>query len=645
MTESLAVVGLVVPGAVLMVAAGALIGVGAVEFWPLLIAAIVGAVAGDGVSFWLGRHYQDRLRRMWPFSRYPHWLAHGERYFHRHGGKSIVLGRFVGPVRPFVPVVAGMLGMRPRYFYGVNLLSAILWAPCYLLPGMAFGASLALAGEVAARLVVVMLLLGALILFVLWFMRWLYRYMSPRAGRLAEGMLDWGGRHPRLNQFIRGLLDPSQPEAKTLLILALLLIGASWVFLDLLEDVVTADPLLRADQGFYQLMLNLRTPWSDRAMVLITELGDGIVIGLLAAVVLAWLLWSRCWRAAAYWGAAIVFGQLIATLIKLGLQRPRPLENIYDGLSTYAFPSGHATMSMVAYGFLAVMISRYLPATRRWLVYALAALLILFIALSRLYLGAHWLSDILGGLSLGLAWVCLLGIAYYRHQPLPDLPRGLLRLSLVTLVLVGGWHLSGQYSIDLQRYAPRPLQQQQQQAHWWQDGWRELPVFRVDLVGRYQQPFNVQWSGSLDELRQRLLAAGWLQPMRLDAGSALRWLSPDLPLQQLPTLPQVHDGRHETLLMIAPAPEPEQLLALRLWQSGFELNPGANSLWVGNVSLLQQQRFPFLRLPLTLPQYDLPLRLLRQSLPDIEQRQVTRAAQYTRRFEHWDGSVCLLRLR
>ena len=320
MTESLAVVGLIVPGAVLMVAAGALIGVGAVEFWPLLIAAIIGAVVGDGVSFWLGRHYQDRLRRMWPFSRYPHWLARGERYFDRHGGKSIVLGRFVGPVRPFVPVVAGMLGMRPRYFYGVNLLSALLWAPCYLLPGMAFGASLALAGEVAARLVVILLLLGALILFVLWFMRWLYRFLSPRAAGLAEGMLDWGGRHPRLNQFIRGLLDPSQPEAKTLLILALLLIGASWVFLGVTEDIVTADPLLRADQGFYQLMLSLRTPWSDRVMVLITELGDGIVIGVLAVIVLAWLLWARCWHAAAYWGAAIVFGQSIATLIKLGMQ-------------------------------------------------------------------------------------------------------------------------------------------------------------------------------------------------------------------------------------------------------------------------------------------------------------------------------------
>ena len=245
LTESLAAVGLFVPGAVLMVAAGALVGMGEVGFWPILFAALAGAIAGDGLSFWLGYRYRDRLRSFWPFRNHPQWLTHGEKYFHRHGAKSIFFGRFVGPVRPFIPVVAGMLGMQPRAFYLANILSALLWAPAHLLPGMAFGASLALAGEVALRLVVMLLLLGALIWFVFWAIRRLYIEMSPRAGRVAQQLVAWGERHPALNRTIGGLLDPSQPELKTLLILAVLLIGATWLFLGVLEDVVTGDPLVR----------------------------------------------------------------------------------------------------------------------------------------------------------------------------------------------------------------------------------------------------------------------------------------------------------------------------------------------------------------------------------------------------------------
>ena len=94
------------------------------------------------------------------------------------------------------------------------------------------------------------------------------------------------------------------------------------------------------------------------------------------APMLAWLMWLRRWRIAGYWSAAIVFGQLAATIFKLSLQRPRPLANLYDGLSTYAFPSGHAVMSTVVYGFLAVLIARQLSRPNRWVAYAMAALLI-----------------------------------------------------------------------------------------------------------------------------------------------------------------------------------------------------------------------------------------------------------------------------
>lgn len=615
--ESLAVVGLVVPGAVIMVAAGALVALGPLEFWSTLLAAAAGAIAGDGISYWLGHHYRDQLRSIWPFRNHQEWLLRGESFFRRHGAKSVLFGRFVGPVRPVIPVVAGMLGMRPAVFYGVNILSALAWAPAYLLPGMAFGASLALAGVVAARLAVLLVLLVASAWLLLWSVRWCFGALSPRAGQIAQWVLVWSGRHPRLDRVFGSVLDPSRPEARALLVIGALLIGSTWLFLGVLEDVVTGDPLVRVDQGLYQLMQGLRTPWGDKIMVLVTEFGDGVVVALVAIAVLAWLMWHRNWRAAGYWAAAIGFGQIGATTIKLVLQRPRPLMDFYDGASAYAFPSGHATMSMVAYGFLAALLAGQFARQRRWIVYAVATLLISAIAASRLYLGAHWLSDVIGGLSLGLAWVCLLAIAYYRHPVSVSPSRGLPVVVVIAFALAGGWHVTTQYSRDLERYAPRQVTQHLDAAAWWQTDWQRLPIYRQDLEGEFENRLNVQWAGTLNELQSMLMTQDWQEPVALNGRTALRWLAPAVMLEELPLLPQIHDGRHEVLQMILPLPEPQQgprQLVLRLWRSGVTLDPDGNSLWVGSVSFQKPGHFALFKVPVGAQQYDEALSSLARSL-------------------------------
>ncbi len=152
--ESLAVVGLFVPGAMLMFGAGALIATGHLDFWWAAGWAALGAIAGDAASFWLGRHLGPRLGAIWPFRANPLLLRRGVHYFRLHGGKSVLLGRFIGPIRPVVPAVAGMFEMPSGRFLLVNVVSALLWAPAYLLPGMAFAASFAIAAAVAGRLAV-----------------------------------------------------------------------------------------------------------------------------------------------------------------------------------------------------------------------------------------------------------------------------------------------------------------------------------------------------------------------------------------------------------------------------------------------------------------------------------------------------------
>src|SRR5690606_4817055 len=109
--ESLALAGIIVPGVLLLFLVASVAGHLDFNLSTVLIAGFAGAVLGDGISFYLGRYFKDSIPRYWPFSRYPGALQSGRNFFNRHGGKSVMLGRFIGPIRPVIPLIAGMLGM------------------------------------------------------------------------------------------------------------------------------------------------------------------------------------------------------------------------------------------------------------------------------------------------------------------------------------------------------------------------------------------------------------------------------------------------------------------------------------------------------------------------------------------------------
>src|SRR5688572_6090453 len=110
--DALVILGFFVPALPLLFAVGAMVGLGHVNGPYALVCATLGAFAGDGLSFWIGRRWGAQLRQRWPFSRYPQWLDRGESMFRRKGVQSIFIARFIGAVRPFVPAIAGMMHMR-----------------------------------------------------------------------------------------------------------------------------------------------------------------------------------------------------------------------------------------------------------------------------------------------------------------------------------------------------------------------------------------------------------------------------------------------------------------------------------------------------------------------------------------------------
>lgn len=646
--ESLVLVGVLVPGALLMLAAGALIALGSIELWPTLLWAIAGAIAGDGISYWFGYHFRDHLRTMWPFSRFTSLLQRGEQFFARHGGKSVVFGRFFGPVRAVVPTIAGMMGMTPVRFFIINVLSAVVWAPAYILPGVVFGASLQVASHVAGRLVLLVLLVLGVVLLTAWAVRRVFVILQPRVDAMVTRIERWGDAHPGIGGIGTALVDARQPEVRALLLLAALLLVAGVTFFAILLHLTMHSGRPGFDTAIFQLMRSLRTPWADDIMVTITMLADPVVDAAVSSALLLWLLYKRNTSAAIHLLAAVAFGIVLIAALKLTLQVPRPTV-ISDGISAFSFPSGHTTMSMVIYGFAAVLLARELAPLKRRLVYVLTGSWVILVALSRLYLGAHWVSDVAGGLMLGLAWVALLGIAYRRRPSRALRPAGLIAVVGLTLATVASAHISLDFHAQRQRYALTFPVRALDATQWWQQAWADLPTYRDDLRGSRRQPLNLQWAGTLDELARHLRRHGWHAPTPLTVASSLTWLSPAPTLAHRPLLPQVNGARHEKLVLIHDAlihgaKDAQHQWVVRLWPAAVELTPARTPLWVGSVSrqTLTHSLY-FFSYPLTDDDFDSPMQQLTGALAGLSWRMAQRPQLRPPIGVRWNGDVLLLR--
>ncbi len=134
--EAVPVVGSVIPGSTIILALSGLIPGGELGLEWVLAAAIAGALLGDGSAFWIGHRAKREILNVWPLSNYPHLVARSEAFFRRWGALAVFFARFVPPIRAFVPITAGALGMSPPLFYTVNILAILLWAPAHVLPGV-----------------------------------------------------------------------------------------------------------------------------------------------------------------------------------------------------------------------------------------------------------------------------------------------------------------------------------------------------------------------------------------------------------------------------------------------------------------------------------------------------------------------------
>lgn len=290
-----------------------------------------------------------------------------------------------------------------------------------------------------AKLTLAALLLFAFLATAFWLAFVGLRLLERGLHRL---WLRWAAAAPRrqhaaCGRLLARLLRREPREWLALLMAATLLFGATLLFLELLDEIFEQDAMARIDQQLFTALQATRSDGLDRLMVAITELGGAWVTVPLGLVVFGWFGWQRRWALAWYWVATFLAARLSLATLKWTLERERPL-NIYRGLESFSFPSGHATTAAVIYGFLGFLLARGLPRHWRALVLAAAGVLVAAIGLSRLYLGMHWLSDVIAGVALGLAWITLLAAAMVHFHPPAQLRTGPLAGAALLVIVTAG---------------------------------------------------------------------------------------------------------------------------------------------------------------------------------------------------------------
>ena len=428
--ETGAFVGLIAPGEFTVMLGGAVAQNGDVSLPVILAITWLCAFTGDSVSFLLGA----RLGRGFLIKHGARFRISGERlervegYFDRHGGKTILVGRFIGLVRALAPFIAGSSAMRYRAFAPYSILGTGLWSTGLIFAGYLAAGSLTAVSNAVGKGLVVFGIVVAVVVGITVTVRFI-REPKNRAKVAAEMEKRWGLRtvlrlfrrwRPQLN-FLGRRLTPGDLGLELTTLLAALSVGL-FVLIAYWSVVDGAPGPTGGDQALYDFYDRIRSGTLDDLAKAVTTLGSGWVtypLAAIAAVVFAIRRrWMECW--------ALVLGMVLIIVlvpeIKGWTDRPRPPDPLVHAESS-SFPSGHAAHSTL-YTWLAITFAlRVVPGiTRRSLVIVAGIVLTALIGVTRAYLRVHWFSDVTAGWALGLS--CFAAVAtvvlitsYIRDNP------------------------------------------------------------------------------------------------------------------------------------------------------------------------------------------------------------------------------------
>lgn len=534
-TESILLVGIIFPGAAFLVSLGALIGLGVLDFYTAWIWATMGAFLGDGISFWIGHKYKQKLLKIWPMYKFPDLIEKGQAFFAKYGGISVFVGRFVGPVRPIIPAIGGMMGMPVQRYVIISAVASILWAPFYLLPGMLFGSAMETMAKVAVKLSVLVLVLVVLVWVVYWLINFVYALLVPRTYQWLSSCLAWTQRHPKLGRLTSGLVDPRAPEKGSLAMLAVLLL------LFLLATIWFAainDTLLRWNQSTESFFFAFHNPWTVLPMKWLLFIGHDISILTITLVISIWLVYRRLYLVLQHWLLVSITSYFFSILI-----------NYIGQDQWHLWSANHLFWFTAVSSFWAIIVAGAYPVKWRSWPYVVAGVLIILVAFSNLFFYQMNLAMVVLSVLTGSIWSMLIGMAYRTHsrKQFLGLP---IKIAYITTTLVMpciAWLL---FSSSTEVIKPVWLDQQTTTKT---TGW----------ANNGQQTLDITLIADLANFSHQLSQQGWQVEQPRTWGNVYQAMQVEADAEILPLFSYVHRGEVEQLLMSKK--QADELIALRIW--------------------------------------------------------------------------------
>ncbi|HOP21612.1 MAG TPA: DedA family protein [Gammaproteobacteria bacterium] len=559
--ESLLLVGILLPGAALLVGLGTLIGLGVVDFKLAWITASLGAFAGDGISFWIGRHYKKGLLKMWPIYKFPKLIEQGQSFFAKWGALSVFIGRFVGLVRPIIPAIAGVMEMPLRKYLIISTVAAILWSPFYLLPGMLFGNAMGAMSKVAGALSLLVLAFAVVVFVVYWVIHAVYGFLLPRAHTILSKTLVWSQKHPHFGKVTSGLIDPRKPETGSLALMASFILALTVASLFV---ILNSDAIQNWSQQVSAFMQAFHTDWTQPVLAFFLAITHDLTVFVSSLFVLLWLLRRRRITASKHWGFIVVSGYLLSVLI-----------NYFSADNSSWFGIYHLTWFVCVISFWAALISGALPHKMRAWPYTLATLLIALTAFTQLFFMQMGLGVVLISVFSAVFWAAIVAIAYRMRNRKQFLgwPVSAIYFSFQGIVTVLVLIFFSFPTATYQKAIPKITTQQ------WLESQQEE---RLDWLSRSKQPFQIRYLGDIDIFTEKFVSEGWQSKQPQAWKDVWTALSSDIEeSEEFVVIPSTNNGKIETVILSKK--DNDKLTTMHLWKQPAEIIDSSFDVYNGYV--------------------------------------------------------------
>ena len=431
--ESSAFLGFLFPGEITVLLGGVLAYQHKVSLAGALAAAVGGAIIGDTIGFEVGKKWgrgilHGTVGRLVK----PDHLERAERYLAERGGKAVFFGRFTAALRVLIPGMAGMAGMPYRTFAAYNVAGGTVWATGFVVVGYVAGNGYKRFERVAKQASLLLLLAVVFVAIAVFTARrviahrdavqafWHRQLERPAVARARQ-------RFDRQLAFLGRRLRPGGALGLELTVAFVVLAIAGWAFGTVVADVVTRRQL-GLDRPILDFVVRHRTGPLTRAVEAVSLLGSSAVLIPATALIGGSWWWRRhTWRPLALLGGCYAGSVILYSVVKALVARPRPPAALAVAhFAGWSFPSGHATQATAFWGATAVVVS---GSTTSWpgrvTAWTAATVLVVAIGSSRVYLGAHWASDVLGGWIAGALWLAVVAVLVTaattrKGRPVPD---------------------------------------------------------------------------------------------------------------------------------------------------------------------------------------------------------------------------------